>query len=159
MSAQNFIKDLKGYLVDCTLSDVDERKITNLFKKWCIKDEIIVYKEVEKKVFVYLENGVIVNSSVRKKPIDEEIDLVIKDACRLFSCPLEVAMSNTRKTKATYPRYFVFRLMKDMGYTLKEIARKFNKDHTTVINGLKKAQCFIDTKAEPFYSIWVEYKK
>jgi hypothetical protein len=161
MSAQRFIKDLKAYLVDVNFNGVDEKKIISLFNKWQQTNEITIIKDrvIEKEVIVYLDtNGLPVGRN-NKKPIDEEMDLIINDICRRFSCPVEDALSNTRKRKATNPRYFIFNIMRELGYSYPEIAKKFGKDHSTVMHGKRQGECYIKTKAEPYYSIWKEYKK
>ena len=44
--------------------------------------------------------------------------------------------SRTRNRKAVFGRMIMYRIFRDLGYSLKQIAKVFDKDHSTIINAL-----------------------
>ena len=49
-----------------------------------------------------------------------------------------------RKREIVYKRNYLFKYLVNSGYNLSETGRAFNKDHATVIHGLKQYELFKD---------------
>jgi hypothetical protein len=60
---------------------------------------------------------------------------------RNFNVPRELFYSKCRNRPVAHPRQLAMFLTREMiGMTLEQIARRHNRDHTTVIHGIKAAQ-------------------
>ena len=57
----------------------------------------------------------------------------------------ELIMSKSRKDEVVIARDILFKYYRNKKLPLKVIGKKFNKDHATVLNGLKRLQNDIDT--------------
>ena len=77
------------------------------------------------------------------KSISEE---VMKDCARVCGITVAQMVSKSRKTEFVEARWLAYRILYPMGFSLISIGRIFNRDHGTVLNGLKKMQDMIDTK-------------
>jgi chromosomal replication initiation ATPase DnaA len=67
------------------------------------------------------------------------IDMVIALGAAVFGSTRDAMESSTRKKEANKARYWVWRTLKDSknDYTLSTMAHLFNRDHSTVLAGLK----------------------
>ena len=83
------------------------------------------------------------NPDYELKSISEE---VIEDCARVCGLTVKQVMSKSRKTEFVEARWLAYRILYPMGYSLISIGRIFNRDHGTVLNGLRKMQDMIDTK-------------
>ena len=66
--------------------------------------------------------------------------------------------TNDRKMPNASARQSAYRLMRDYGYTYTLIAKVFDKDHSTIINGCKSAENLIFVKDKKFLDIYTEIK-
>lgn len=72
-------------------------------------------------------------------------DMSPKEARRIIAAvaarhgvPVKDVLSNSRFMEHVRPRWEIMRHIRDRGIGLSRIARLLDRDHTTVINGLKK---------------------
>lgn len=85
----------------------------------------------------------------RKK--EELIDLVLMVVASIFRSDEDKVRSKTRQRSITQTRFAVYSIVREFGpITLKELAKYFDCDHTTVIHGLK--HCLDYRETEPDYA-------
>lgn len=144
MCADKFIKELSFYL-DQRFTEYDKRRIKILFEH--NSQPVVVYKdriiEVEKEPV---------------KNIEESIDDLIGKVCNIWGVDLLQIKSKSRKDTLIQPRYFIFCLLKESGMKSTAIGEKLNRDHSTVLYGIKQAKVFLEIDYQPFASIWKDYK-
>lgn len=58
---------------------------------------------------------------------------------RVYAQPREAVLSTSRSQMAVKARLMVWVLLRDLGFSLPEIGRMTNRDHKTVLHGLRKA--------------------
>lgn len=64
----------------------------------------------------------------------------------------------SRKQEIIYPRYYIYSLLRDAKYSLSAIGRIFNKDHATVLHGIKMHKLFTRQK-DKVYEMLIEQVK
>jgi chromosomal replication initiation ATPase DnaA len=69
---------------------------------------------------------------------DGGIALILQDVSRTTHIPVRVLLGDCRLKKTVRARWEIYRRAKHAGYSLAEIGRRMNKDHTTVMHGLKQ---------------------
>ena len=80
------------------------------------------------------------------------IDIKIKNRgdvdyiCHCTGFSLDELKQNRRNQELVAARYVIFSYFRKRGYSLQNIGDIFDKDHSTVIAGLKRMQKLIDTK-------------
>ena len=67
-----------------------------------------------------------------------EVQLLITEVCELMGVAELLVYSKCRTEPVKLCRWFVWKILKSWGYGPTESGRIFNKDHTSVINALKK---------------------
>lgn len=60
--------------------------------------------------------------------------------------------SKSRERELVHKRIYLFALMRSHGYKLQEIAAMFNRNHSTVIHGIRNYKLF-KRKKDPLFSI------
>jgi hypothetical protein len=167
MSFETFYKDLTDYFVDIEFTDFDKTRVEGIFKRnvpsKIVEKPKIIYKEIIKERVIYrnqdnLELNVI-DRKIDVKELFTERDNIFKAICNFWGLGCTEVLSASRERCLVYCRYHSFVLMRKIGMTIDSIGKYFNRDHTTIINGLKTASDLIETKAEPFYSMWVGWQK
>ena len=73
-------------------------------------------------------------------------DWTVKDICVCFGVTIEQLESTSRKLEIVTARNFCFAYFYSLGNTLTQIAKAFNRNHATVIHGIKRLQDFIEIK-------------
>ena len=97
-------------------------------------------------------NKVAEQSKTRKQIQDPDYELkniseeVVKDCARVCGLTVAQVMSKSRKAEFVEARWLAYAILYPMGYGLISIGRIFNRDHGTVLNGLKKMQDMKETK-------------
>ena len=59
----------------------------------------------------------------------------------------------SRKREVIYPRYYIFNKLRDQGYTLEYIANIFNKDHCTILHGIKIHKMYTKQKDKIYFQL------
>lgn len=87
------------------------------------------------------------------------IDKVFNEVCKIFQLDRKVVSSRWRGRECVFCRFiiaYVTRLL--LGYKLAEISSVLGfKDHTSVINCIKKVNEWLDTKDPLFMRFWGKY--
>jgi chromosomal replication initiation ATPase DnaA len=173
MSSQRFLKDLTDYFVDIEFTDFDKKKIKCLFDKY-INTKIVYERKVvevekikvvkdiverERKIYVDIVTGKTVRVFKRSviHSINETYDLVIKDACEIWNVTIDELISRKKTDELVGARIFCFEKLRACGFSFVKIGQRFNRDHSTVMHGIDKLYNHLDTKTEPYFSLWNIY--
>jgi chromosomal replication initiation ATPase DnaA len=158
-SSQRFIRDLEGYLTSVELSDVDRRKIINIFDR---HQEVQIVKEPASRLRKYYPETTRSKMKMIGKP-NLKPDIIIDYVAKTFN----LADFNTARTRrGQYPvaRFMAMLLLdkcthlslKGIGELFHSPYRKGTLDHTTVIHGLREGKNMVDTI--PYYaSIYTDF--
>jgi chromosomal replication initiation ATPase DnaA len=76
-------------------------------------------------------------ANVTGRPRRLAIDKIIEKVCESHQIRREDLLSDRRTARFTRPRQQVMFLAKRAGFTPSAIGRKLNRDHTTVLHGIK----------------------
>lgn len=97
-------------------------------------------------------------AEVAPKPIiAHDLDTIISDVCRVFRVEVEEIKSHDKSYRLSYPRWIIWKILKSKGYNCSEIARTFNRDHTTILHALKNVDT--DIKTVPYVNeAWQQVK-
>lgn len=76
------------------------------------------------------------------------INTIFRQVCVELNVSAAVMKCRSHKRKYTYARFMVFWLSKQAGYSLVQIARKFDFDHTSVLYGVRKFEKHIAEEGE-----------
>jgi chromosomal replication initiation ATPase DnaA len=100
--------------------------------------------------------------STQQKKVSKWLNIqkgwTINDLCVLFGVTIEQLESKSRKAEIVIARNFCFAYFYSLGNTLTPIAQAFNRDHATVIHGIKKIKNFIEIKDEETMNYLVELR-
>jgi chromosomal replication initiator protein len=75
-----------------------------------------------------------------KKNKDQVIKTAIMGVCKDYKITFEDMMSGSRKRVIVLPRMVLMYKLYQTGFTLTEVGAIFNRDHTTVINAIRKIE-------------------
>ena len=75
-----------------------------------------------------------------KKNKDQVIKTAIMGVCKDYKITFEDMMSGSRKRSISLPRMVLMYKLYQTGFTLTEVGAIFNRDHTTVINAIRKIE-------------------
>ena len=75
-----------------------------------------------------------------KKNKDQVIKTAIMGVCKDYKITFEDMMSGSRKRSISLPRMVLMYKLYQTGFTLAEVGAIFNRDHTTVINAIRKIE-------------------
>jgi chromosomal replication initiator protein len=75
-----------------------------------------------------------------KKNKDQVIKTAIMGVCKDYKITFEDMMSGSRKRTIVLPRMVLMYKLYQTGFTLTEVGAIFNRDHTTVINAVRKIE-------------------
>jgi len=75
-----------------------------------------------------------------KKNKDQVIKTAIMGVCKDYKISFEDMMSGSRKRTIVLPRMVLMYKLYQTGFTLTEVGAIFNRDHTTVINAIRKIE-------------------
>lgn len=164
MSAQSFLKDFKDYFVDLELTEFDEQRLTGIFERnipvTVVERPKIVYKEIVKERVVYRDIVPIVQRKmIEMEKLYGERERLFNQICEYWALPYSKVRSPCREQPLVYCRCHSFFIFREMGMTLKEIGNYFERDHTTVLHGLQAVADWIETKSEPFYSMFINWQE
>ena len=158
MNTNQFIKDLKAYLVDYELSEMDVKKISAIFERHSGED-IVVYKDkiVYQNKIVYRDifktAGIVGNGLINEKTYN--IALEMRDnIIKFWKMDEADVLGERRHQQLVYCRFHCYLVLRRLGITFKEIGRMFGKDHSSVMHGITNANNMLETKSEPFYSMF-----
>ena len=71
---------------------------------------------------------------------DQVIKTAIVRVCKDYKITFEDMMSGSRKRSISLPRMVLMYKLYQTGFTLTEVGAIFNRDHTTVINAIRKIE-------------------
>ena len=71
---------------------------------------------------------------------DQVIKTAIITVCKDYNISYEDIMSRSRKRSIVLPRMVLMYKLYQTGFTLTEVGAIFNRDHTTVINAIRKIE-------------------
>ena len=74
----------------------------------------------------------------------ERVHSIVRDVAAEYEVAAKDIFGTTRLRPAAWARQEVFRRLNDFGYSLSWIGRVFDRDHTTVLHGVRAAR----TRAE-----------
>lgn len=63
---------------------------------------------------------------------------ILLPVLREYNIPFEELSSNRRFQKYQIPRFRMYAMLRDAGYSLNEIGGIFNRDHTTILHGIRR---------------------
>jgi chromosomal replication initiation ATPase DnaA len=63
---------------------------------------------------------------------------LVEDAAREAGCSVAVILGHQRRIEAVRARWRAMRRAYDAGYSLPQIGRVFNRDHSTVLHAVRK---------------------
>jgi chromosomal replication initiation ATPase DnaA len=69
---------------------------------------------------------------------DGAIALILQEVSKATHISIKELLGDSRLKKTVRARWEIYRRAKNAGYSLAEIGRRMNKDHTTVMHGLKR---------------------
>jgi chromosomal replication initiator protein len=75
-----------------------------------------------------------------KKNKDQVIKTAIMGVCKDYKISFEDMMSGSRRRTIVLPRMVLMYKLYQTGFTLTEVGALFNRDHTTVINAIRKIE-------------------
>jgi chromosomal replication initiator protein len=75
-----------------------------------------------------------------KKNKDQVIKTAIMGVCKDYKIAFEDMMSGSRRRTIVLPRMVLMYKLYQTGFTLTEVGTIFNRDHTTVINAIRKIE-------------------
>jgi chromosomal replication initiator protein len=75
-----------------------------------------------------------------KKNKDQVIKTAIMGVCKDYKITFEDMMSGSRKRTIVLPRMVLMYKLYQTGFTLTEVGAIFSRDHTTVINAIRKIE-------------------
>ena len=89
---------------------------------------------------------------------NNKLTFIIQKIISDYGLTLEEIKGNQRTKQVTEPRWVMWKLIrKNSGMSYGEIGRLFNKDHSTILNGIKKApQDIVDTYQKILNELSVE---
>ena len=71
---------------------------------------------------------------------DQVIKTAIMGVCKDYKITFEDMMSGSRKRTIVLPRMVLMYKLYQTGFTLTEVGAIFNRDHTTVLNAIRKIE-------------------
>lgn len=80
----------------------------------------------------------------------EKIEEISNALCEKMGVGIVKIKGKSRKLHYLYPRYVIYRALRDVGCTLKEIGWYFKKDHTTIISGLQQDKLLRETNDDRY---------
>lgn len=83
------------------------------------------------------------------RSLEEIIDL----GSRFYGIRVEVLVSRKREEKVALTRFSIMKVCREEGYKLAAIGRAFNRDHGTVLHGLR------EVNAEKFGPYWTQHEQ
>ena len=96
-----------------------------------------------KKELVNLMSGYAINYEQQNKKLGFNLDYLNK-ASIIFGVSVDKILSKNRARRIVWIRYILYNYLKSTGsMTLTEVGKVFNRDHATVIHGLKKHSDFL----------------
>jgi len=63
----------------------------------------------------------------------------------------------SRSQSKTHKRYFLYKKMREMGFTYEEVGEYFGRDHATIIHGVKKHEIYMEIKDSRYLKDTEEY--
>src|SRR3990167_2837095 len=76
-------------------------------------------------------------------------------ASEIWDCPLNDLLSERKSTYCVEPRWAAMLLVnRTLPYSTMRIGRAFNRDHTTVMHGLRRAKEMLAQGVEPFTTLF-----
>ena len=70
---------------------------------------------------------------------DDPVPHVVKTACELWNVPMKLMLSPSRKAAVVAARQPVMAVLYDLGLTLADIGAELDRDHTTILHGIRRA--------------------
>jgi chromosomal replication initiation ATPase DnaA len=70
---------------------------------------------------------------------DDPVPNVVRTACELWNVPMNLMLSPSRKATVVAARQPVMAVLYELGLTLSDIAAELDRDHTTVLYGIRRA--------------------
>lgn len=164
MSAAKFLNDYKAYFVDHELRECDERRLVEIFDRYKLEKEYVKTqpKVIIKERIVYRDR--VINNSPQVLVVDEAYlyankDIILKDIAEYWNMSCDDLKTKSRTKERVWARFHSYLIFRSIGCTMLQIANIFNRDHTTVIHGLREAKNMLETKAEPFYTMYANWVK
>lgn len=76
------------------------------------------------------------------------IEQIVKQAAAFLQVPLNILQSPTRQRVITEKRMLIFNYLHTKGVTSTAIGQYFNRDHSTVLHGIKTIKNLCSTNAD-----------
>lgn len=92
---------------------------------------------------------IMIDSNISRKPIELQIQITLEVVSRYFNIPISVLLSTESKRPISNARFMAFKLLKDIVNLNKmTISRLFNRNHATIIHGMKKFDNYYTTETD-----------
>jgi chromosomal replication initiation ATPase DnaA len=117
-----------------------------------MKLEILTREDIIK-IFEELFEAKAINSKLQikdfilhqYKPI-ENIDSFVSNYCLYFSVSKFELLGKSRMKSITTHRFIIWIILRKNHFSLEKIAKYFNRDHSTVLNGVSKAAIYANNE-------------
>ena len=83
-------------------------------------------------------NIVVLNSMKYVNSTSPELDVILREICNKEKLPIDILKSNCKVRKVTEARQFYYKRARELtGKTFSEIGKVVNRNHATVLNGIR----------------------
>ena len=123
-------------------------------KDQALKNEVL--KELQREQTNYTRVLMLVNNHLTELNSKDIVELE-HFVCNLLNVTWENLYKPTRKREVVYARYCMFWYLVRRGWSTPRAGRRYNRDHTTVLNAIKQIDAFKAYKDPYFYPIFKEF--
>src|SRR5690606_36987330 len=82
--------------------------------------------------------------------MNKEAELMLKDVADVFGVKTKDILGESRFKMPKTARFTVAFILRNWGWSLKDIGKFLNRDHTTIINSLDKIEMLLGNSRKPY---------
>lgn len=128
-----FLRDIKSIIVDVEWTDSLEKQVEQVFDRYKVP--------TIKRTTIELTRN--------KRPVpnrQEKADEVVNEVCLFFNLKVGKLFGPSREHEYVHARHIIWALWyMNLGFYLTTIGDKFNRDHSTILHGIKQMRNYIET--------------
>ena len=110
----------------------------------CLSNLVFKARMLKERITMEMALEVLKNYDLKEQNLD--LEDIIQSVCRVFDLPREKICSKSRKKQHVLARNLAFYLArKYTGHSLKDIGRRFNRRHSTVLKGVANVEKEVNT--------------
>ena len=110
----------------------------------CLSNLVFKARMLKERITLEMALEVLKNYDLKEQNLD--LEEIIRSVCRVFDLPREKVCSKSRKKQHVLARNLAFYLArKYTGHSLKDIGRRFNRRHSTVLKGVANVEKEVNT--------------